>query len=345
MDEAVLRTQSSRDWSFSYTLREPLMAQYDNLRGFRSQVTDNVQRIKHLMNALAFRTTSVASDETLCLSALMSFNVQDMLDVKDPDPSVPAKLAEARMTKFWSFFDRVPAAMFKYDGLTLPVDGYGWAPSSLLLSKDRPFEASRSFMISTDEFASRTDKGLNIRLPGLEFHSRAPLGLEFFVEDEQAQFYHFSFELCKFKDQAQKYMHNHSGTLREEICITPGKVTGIPGSDTLVFIFDPHNQLEGDVPAKSSNVTVTEYEAGVIVMINQNQVDGNLDARILGFAVRKTIQAPQLDDAKILRDHIQKSPQNLQDYQNHSLKYPPKHNQTLLCSKGRKLQPRTWRLV
>jgi hypothetical protein len=338
MDKAIIRIQNSQDWSFNYTLRAPLIVQYDSLRGFRSQGSDNAQRIKYLTNALAFRATSVASDETLCLSALMNFNVQDILDVKDPDPNVPAKLAEARMTKFWSLFDRVPAAIFKFDGPTLPAEGYGWAPSSLLLSEDRPFEAYRSFLTSTDEPAFRTDRGLNVLLAGLEFCSNVPLGLEFFVEDDQRQFYHFYFELYRFKDQAQPYIHNHSGQYREEICISPLKSTG---SNTLAFIFDPISEFEGDIPAKSSHIT----ETGILVAISQNQADGDLDAIKLGFAVRKTLKAPQHNDAQLIRDHIQKSSQNLQDYQKHSLQYPKKNNGTLLCSKGRRVQPRTWRIV
>lgn len=72
----------------------------------------------------------------------MDFNVPDILDVKDRDLNVLGKLAEARTTKFWSLFDSVPASIFKFDGPTLPADRYGWALSSLLLSKDRPFHIS-----------------------------------------------------------------------------------------------------------------------------------------------------------------------------------------------------------
>ncbi|KAL3425709.1 het domain protein [Phlyctema vagabunda] len=338
MDEAISRIQNCQDWSNNYTLRGPLMVQYDSLRGFRSQGSDKAERIKYLTNALAFRATSVASDETLCLSALMGFDVQDILDVKDPDPNMPTKLAEARMIKFWSMFDRVPAAMFKFDGSTLPADGYGWACSSLLLSEDRPLEAYRSFLSSTKQPAYRTDRGLDITLAGLEFRSTVPLGLEFYVEDDEGQLYHFYFSLSRFKDKSQKYTHNHSGNRRDEICINPSDVSG---NDTLAFIFDPVNELQSDIPVRGSHI----METGILVVVSQNQADGKLDARKLGYAVRKTLNAPQHNDAEILHKHIQSSSQNIQDYDDHSLRYPAKNNGTLLCAKGKKVGPQTWRIV
>lgn len=137
-------------------------------------------------------------------------------------------------------------------------------PSSLLLSEHRPSEAYRS---------------LNILLPGPEFRSNVPLGLDFHVEDDQCQFYHFYFELSRFKDQAQPYTHNHSGHHQEEICRSPQKATG---SDTLAFIFDPISEFEGDIIAKLSHITETR----ILMAIGRNQADGNLDARKLGFTVR-----------------------------------------------------------
>ncbi|KAL9615725.1 MAG: hypothetical protein Q9160_009308 [Pyrenula sp. 1 TL-2023] len=338
MDEAILRVQSSQDWSLNYTLRGPLIAQYDSLRGFRNQGSSEAQNIKHLANALAFRATSVTSDETICLSALMGFNVQKILDVKDPDPKKPVKLAEARMTKFWSMFDRVPAVLLKFDGPTLPVDGYGWAPSSLLLSKDRPFQTYRSLMEYTDDPASRTDRGLNVQFPGLEFRSNVPVGLEFHVEDDEGKFYHFYFELQRFKDQAKTYIHNHSGYYQEELCIDPQKATG---SDSLAFIFDPANELEGNALKNLSHVT----ESGILVALHQNLIDGSLDAIKLGYAAREMLNPLQNLDGQRILDFIRKSPQNLQDYQEHSLRYPGSKNKTLLCSKGRKIQPRMWRVT
>ncbi|KAI4265408.1 MAG: hypothetical protein L6R38_009446 [Xanthoria sp. 2 TBL-2021] len=335
IDEAMLRVRDSQDWSFNYTLRGPLMVQYQSLRGFRTQELGTAERIKYLMNALAFRATSVAADETVCLAALMGFNVQDILDVEDPNPDTPSKLAEARMTKFWSLFDRVPAAIVKFDGPTLTADAYEWAPSSLLLSEDRPLNAYRCLLTSTGEPASRTERGLHVRLPSLEFRSIVPLGLEFYVEDDQSQFYHFYFELQRFKDHARKYTHNHSGYHPEEICIDPQMATS---SDTLAFIFDPIYEFEGNTIAKLSHVA----ERGILVAISRNRPDGTLDVRKLGNATRKTLQAPQHKDAQVIRDYIQKSSQHLQDYQNHSLIYPAKNNGTLLCSKGRRVGPRTW---
>ena len=266
-----------------------------------------VQRIKHLMDGLAFHATSVASDETLYLSVLMGFNVQDILDVKYPDPKTTAKLAEARMTKFWSLLARVPAAVVKFDLPRLPIGRYNWAPSSLLLSKDRAVNSYRSFLMPSDEPALRTDKGLKIRLHGLEFCSSVPLGLEFHVEDEQQQLYHFYFEVSRFKEKAEKYTHNHSGNRREEICLSPQKALG---TNKLAFIFAPVNDSIGNATSDLSHTS----ETGIFVAIRRNQNDGHLEVWRLGYARRKSLRAPQHDDIQILQDFIQKSPEHQHDY-------------------------------
>ena len=335
MDKGIRDSQSSKDWSFNCTFRGSLLVQCDNLRSFQHHRLDEVQRIKHLMDGLAFRTTSRASDETLCLSALMGFNVQDILNVKDPDPNTPKKLAEARMTKFWSFFTLVPAAIIKFDLPRLPIDGYNWAPLSLLLSEDRTVHSHRSFLMPTNEAASRTDRGLDIRLHGLEFRSNVPLGLEFYVKDEQQQLYHFYFKVSRFKEQAEKYTHNHSGNRREEICLSPPKAVG---TNKLAFIFAPVSESRGDATSNLSHMS----ETGILVAIRRNQGDGHLEAWRLGFARLKNLQAPQDNDAQILCDFIQKSPQNKLDYEIHSLKYP---NGTLLCTKGKNIPSQTWCVV
>ncbi|KAL9029666.1 MAG: hypothetical protein Q9196_002120 [Gyalolechia fulgens] len=337
LDEAVLRIRDAPDWSLIDTLRGPLLVQYDILRGFQSQDPDKSHRIKYLISALACRATSVATDETLCLSALMGFNVQEILDVKDPDPKMPVKLAEARMIKFWSMFDRVPPAIINFTVSTLSTDGYGWAPSSLLLSEDSPIQEKRSFITWKKGPASRTDRGLNISLAGLVFRSNIPLGLEFYVEDDQGQLYHFYFRLSRFKDRAQRYTHNHSGHYQEEICIDVEKATG---RKSLAFIFDPDYQSE-EAQKKSVRTTFP----GIIAAISQDQADGVLEARKLGFAVQTTLLTPQHNDAQVIREYLQKSSQNLQDYQNHSLEYPAKGNGTLLCAKGTKVQSQTWCIV
>jgi hypothetical protein len=337
LDAAIVRIRQSQDWSMNYTLQGPLMVQYDSLRGFRNQKPDNVERIKFLATALSFRTTSVASDEALCLSTLMGFNIQDILDVKDLDDTDPMALANSRMKAFWAQFDEVPRVLIKFDGPTLSEDAWSWAPSSLLLSKDRPLHAYRCFMTSSPQPAIRTTDGLSVDLPGLLFRSSVPLGVEFYVRDESQTLYHIYFELTRYKNLARTYIHNHSGHYQEELCIDSYSVTG---SDQLAFIFDQTNDEEGDTRPKSSHTT----ETGILVAVNSILGDGSLKAKKLGYAVRKTLSTSQHKDEYHLRSYIQKSAENEQDYEANRLKYPGKKNGTLLCTKGCRVPRQAWNL-
>lgn len=335
IDKAIDRIQQSQDLSVCYTLQGPLIAQYNSLRGFRTQKQEKVEKIKFLATALSLRTTSVSSDEALCLSTLMGFNVQDILDVRNPDPNDPSGLANARMEKFWSMFDQVPLALMKFESPTLPGKGYAWAPSTLLLSKERPVQSYKCFLTASKIPASRIDKGLSVCLPGLTFRSSVPIGLEFYVEDESGTFYHFYFRLTRYKNLAQSYTHNHSGFQREESCIRPQDVVG---SDFMAFIYDEINNDDEQDMRRLSHVT----ESGILVAMFCDPRDGSWSAKKLGNAYRKTILAPQQDDEKYIRSHIMKSPQNQRDYETNRLRYPASKNGTLLCAKGREVQPQTW---
>jgi hypothetical protein len=85
-------------------------------RGFRHLKPERVEKIKFLGTALLLMTTSVAADETLCLSALIGFDVQDFLDVQNPIPGQLDALVHTRMKKFWSMFDEIPLAMTRFEG-------------------------------------------------------------------------------------------------------------------------------------------------------------------------------------------------------------------------------------
>ncbi|RDW87257.1 hypothetical protein BP5796_02951 [Coleophoma crateriformis] len=335
VDQAILRIREFKDRSIMYTIQGPLLIQYDSLRGFRDQKPRNVEKIKFLAIALSFRKTSVAADEALCLSTLMGFNVQEILDVKAPDPTVAEALANARMKKFWTMFDQIPLAMIRFDGPTLPENGWTWAPASLLLSENRPLDSYRCFLTSSTKPANRTNLGLTVELPGLTFRSSVLLGLEFYVEDEDHTIYHFYFELTRYKDVARPYIHNHHGLHREEICIQPQEVAS---SNTLAFIFDQVNDEQNQVPAHSSHIT----ETGILVATYYDSKSGTWNAKKLGHATRKVMTPPTHNDAEVIRSYIQKSSQNQQDYQADRLQYPAARNGTLLCTRGKSVEKETW---
>lgn len=337
IDRAIEHIQHSNDWPVVFALEGPLVIQYHSLRGFRHLKPERAEKIKFLGTALSLRTTSVAADETLCLSALMGFDVQEILDVQNPIPGQPDALVHARMKKFWSMFDEIPLAMIRFEGPTLKGSGWAWAPSTLLLSKDRPLESYKCFLTPNSEPALRTNKGLIVPLEGLKFHSNVPLGLEFYVEDEQHVFYHFYFKLTKFQDRATKYTHNHSGIKKEEVCIDPQAVRG---SNTLAFLFDQIHDPDEHVPAHKAHMT----ETGIMVAPFKDS-DGHWKATKIGYAVRKTMVASLYNDPEVVRRHIHASEKNLGDFEASRLAYPAASNGTLLCTRGQRVQRKGWCLA
>jgi hypothetical protein len=81
-------------------------------------------RIKTTMSNLKFRTMSVASDEALCLGAMLNVDVMRILK--------GSTSSEERMAKLWSSLLDVPAGLATFDGGQPTPGDFRWAPATLL---------------------------------------------------------------------------------------------------------------------------------------------------------------------------------------------------------------------
>ena len=81
-----------------------------------------VKRFCVVWQALQGRSTSRSADEPICVGTLLGMNVDALIETPD----------EERMVEFWAHQERLPVSLLFVNGPKLNVDGYRWAPSTLL---------------------------------------------------------------------------------------------------------------------------------------------------------------------------------------------------------------------
>lgn len=109
--------------------------QYNELQGFRFEIGEPEPaspQLLTLQRALQFRTVSVASDEPLCISTLMSLDTKYIAAASD---------TETRMIRTWELLSKLhgglPPRLIFYADEVLSTPGWRWAPRSLLGSSVR----------------------------------------------------------------------------------------------------------------------------------------------------------------------------------------------------------------
>lgn len=120
-----------------------------------------------LQRALNFRSVSVADDEPLCIATLLKLDPAELLQVVGRDA------AQKRMAMLWKTLAKkmngLPSSMIFYVERSLDIEGFRWAPRSLL--------ASGLEIFSTDNIAvSGIEQHLPLELGYrlLKFHQRMP---------------------------------------------------------------------------------------------------------------------------------------------------------------------------
>ncbi|KAK1249631.1 hypothetical protein MKX08_009634 [Trichoderma sp. CBMAI-0020] len=142
---------------------------YNELQGFRSEngEAESVRpQLLTLQRALQFRTVSVASDEPLCISTLMSLDTKYIAAASD---------TESRMTRAWELLSKLhgglPPRLIFYADEVLSTPGWRWAPRSLLGSsvKDPTIgfdERMLRLICAPDALGIPTPLGLKVAFPG-----------------------------------------------------------------------------------------------------------------------------------------------------------------------------------
>lgn len=95
---------------------------YFDLRGFRRQ-TSWEEKLEVAASALATRTTSVSTDEALCIAVLLDLDVEDIARTSPP----------LRFQRLWEMLPGCPRQLVFTKKPTLETPGLHWAPRSFLM--------------------------------------------------------------------------------------------------------------------------------------------------------------------------------------------------------------------
>lgn len=112
-------------------------------------------RLLSAMNALRYRTTSKAEDETLCLAPILRLPRDRLLKTND---------ATERMKVFLAMWPQIPKYFLFFEGARIEQDGCRWMPQSFLSGNHK------SVIQRTDhEMTTYDGRGLYVTFPGLIF--------------------------------------------------------------------------------------------------------------------------------------------------------------------------------
>lgn len=111
----------------NFSLDGPLRSLMERL----PQRKDSMERFLSLVKALEYRSTSWLEDEAICLAGISGVDIRQI---------VQQTTAEQRMKKWYSLLREIPLAFLFHNAARLEIEGYRWAPRSLLTtisSRDR----------------------------------------------------------------------------------------------------------------------------------------------------------------------------------------------------------------
>jgi len=130
--------------------------------------------IQGMVIALHERSTSVPTDEALCLGTLTDIDMEKLMEV---DP-------EVRMKRFWSLQRAYTGDMIFWTGRRLEDEGYRWAPASFMNQTLELLPGGLDW--NSKSVAHRTDAGLMVKYPGviLGTFQDARIARKFWLRDE-----------------------------------------------------------------------------------------------------------------------------------------------------------------
>lgn len=235
LDSAMKGLINDTDLALNLTLKSSLVSRFNSLRNMRS-AKNLKERLDAIIAALKFRATSVASDEALCLSALMGFSIQQIVDKTS---------ADARMEEFWRMNSSVPATILFYKGETLNTKGYRWAPRTLLLSETNFTRLNGVYggvgsTHSTDPVSAKcTPRGLSVQLPGHVWKTgKESLGSNFSVKNQHGEYFQIGLLLETGAPNTKTFMEDQNGTFTEAPSYNPSEVNG---AEEVAFISRHYN--------------------------------------------------------------------------------------------------------
>ena len=204
--------------------------------------------LQHVFNAVAWRSTSKAEDEVICLAPLLGVELNQFLET-DPEQHIPRLLLKLEM---------IPISLLFVPGKRHRAANFSWCPKSFLKSCCIYSTFQRS------ELGQCTAKGLRVNLPGWIINSstvRLAETLEGFIwrmQDPRSE-------------DSQVYFLFHQFVLSEE-----------QRSHQLAILIKPNEEIAGDKPAVGVCVSCLQKEGKVLTV----QFIGHITIAVDGFEQR-----------------------------------------------------------
>lgn len=277
------------DAIINLTLRQPLITKYQSLRGFKQNGNGFSAQLGSVIMALRFRTTSVATDEAICISTLLNLNVEQIVQ------SSPEK----RMEKLWDMIPDVPSEILCYRGETITRQGLRWAPKSLLFSPSNmnqtteKYGSVRAFVNeSSPPSAKTTTAGLLVKLPGTIMNiGTASLGISFYMKDSAQQYHVFHVHISGGQPISDLKWNQKAEVLSVKPCT-------VYNSRKIVFIPITHPSIED-----LRNETQPHTRFGILAAITRE--DGDVVyAKKLCEAIDRLVQPSTGFAEAALLDHL-----------------------------------------
>ncbi|KAF8252049.1 hypothetical protein K440DRAFT_666673 [Wilcoxina mikolae CBS 423.85] len=96
VDDGIRRLKHTNDISLELTLKPSIVRRIHEFRGFRQTRDGKERNITPLAAALTFRSTSVQTDEALCLAALLNLDVMKVVQTPAEERMAPRSLLRSR---------------------------------------------------------------------------------------------------------------------------------------------------------------------------------------------------------------------------------------------------------
>lgn len=159
--DAGVRMLMESEYLFSYrTTISPLLLRYKESRGFKLS-GDRAKKLADIAAALRNRTTSVATDEPLCLAVLLDF---DVTEIARTEPT-------QRMERVWSMLPTIPRDVVFTLLTTFNKDGLRLAPRPFLRCRlnSQDTIVGRGYQTGY-EIVRKNESGVFTQSRGLRFH-------------------------------------------------------------------------------------------------------------------------------------------------------------------------------
>ena len=237
------------------------------------------EKLLAMSHALAFRSTSVATDEALCLATLLGLNIQE---IGQTPP-------EERMAKFWSSVGQVPLTFLFNIYPRLQSEGYCWAPQTLL--RNSTSVVSNFESVREPKLGQLTPRGLSFKGIGSIILTSGVggtglVGKNFYAADEDSNWYLYDSQASAGTQGAVPYEHQQhcSKLLERSHSLNP---LDLHGCQHIAFIADP-----GVVRSKGVVLNLGSRRLGIFVSIPQGEAIHSEDTgtRIQGKFLCEAIQ-------------------------------------------------------